>query len=248
MSCELQRPVIRDTNLNIIYEFPFPLRLDGRPRAQEVPSTVVFGRHGAVTESRMMREEPREIILSGPLIGNIEQKDIREVADDILGEVAGQEVLLSRDLGETRYIKCVYININHTYEPQWAYTAADVSIIFRADDPFWYDLAEYYFPEDYAEWIQMPPVLPTTTDTESESFEEDNALITNSGNVEAYPYIIFAAEDDSIENVQLNNLTNGMTLEYNATINVGDEIHFETSKYTAADDGGTNVLSDTTQA
>ena len=148
MACGVVGPVLRDSNGNIVYEFPKTFLLEGRPRRQQVPSLVIGGRDGAVTEDRMIREEPRTITISGPLLDLVGVDDIRELEDEIMAEIANEEVFLSASEDDDRYIKAYYTDVSHAFVDGWNYDAAQVTITFRADDPFWYHIEEFELEEE----------------------------------------------------------------------------------------------------
>jgi len=148
MACGVVGPVLRDSNGNIIYEFSKTFLLDGRPRRQQVPSLAIGGRDGAVTEDRMIREEPRTITISGPLLDLVGDDDIRDLEDEVMSKIAGEEVFLSASEDDDRYIKCYYTDVSHAFVDGWNYDAAQATITFRADDPFWYHVEEFEMEEE----------------------------------------------------------------------------------------------------
>lgn len=210
----MQIEIIKNNGLGERVLLPPELALDDFELGVDIPGVEVPGRHGRRQYRHLRRVEPRTIRASGTIKG-IDKNEADELADIYRGVLLGSsDMWLKRYEGADKHIKVSCTRINHNYHRgRFSGSLFTMSIVFDADDPFWYTSA-------YVEVTESVTFTPPVT----------MLAVINKGTVYTNPMIWITGTSAGVntKNPKLTNYTTGIRVQYIGELAAGHQLILNT--------------------
>lgn len=207
---------------------PKTIAIDGYTVKKDIPGTTLPGKDGQIAFKSLQRLEPVTLRASGTIKCKTKEEADRFAAI-LRSELINDGVVkLKRYKEADRYInvQCTEIDTD-PHRGHYKASLFTLTIVFRADDPFWYSTNYNRFTEDVS---FTPPV--TIRHVENKGGESVNPMIWIYGKTSGGKHT---------KNPKIINYSTGLRLEYEGEIKEGELLVFDTEKRKALFVGN-NVL------
>ncbi|MDI6872152.1 MAG: hypothetical protein QME79_12570 [Bacillota bacterium] len=151
------------------HTFPETFRVEGWPSESAIPSLTVEGRQGAVVDDADIVERERTITVSGTLYADT-ATGLQAAYDTLAAFVNSQprKMRLYADETEERFFWVRKQTLSHRFVRRSGRTLAEVSIVFRASDPFMYGPLH-----------RMPLIYPMRFSRNSVAYKQDGSQVAS---------------------------------------------------------------------
>jgi len=183
----------------------------------DVPGTVYPGYDGEEVDERAVRVSARSYTVRGWLRGETPQ-ELEQLVDSLQGWVNTREALqLRRHEDDDKFVLVRKVSFAHDYVFKSGRTRCNVSMTFKAADPYRYAVDEELFEEEITEFREPLHLLE----------------ITNCGTTAADPVIVIAGrtiEGVHTQNPQLRSYKTGRVASYNGELKQDELLILDTAK------------------
>lgn len=187
-------------------------------------SFVVPGYPGQITTD--VQHGTRDVVVPIYVEGGTmsEYRAVLRAIADSLDPVPGDGVLrISDPDGAERDLVCSYVD-GFNFEEEWPSPASTPTLLFEADDPYWYDAAPTQITWTVGTPATFFPLFPIRLSS-SEVFAD--ATIDNNGSVSTWPVWTVTGPGSGLV---LRNVTTGKSLSVVRTLGAGESISVDTRR------------------
>lgn len=194
---------------------PPEIALDDERQQNVVPGTTIPGKPGRWAYPHLIRRDVKVLRASGTIEGLTRQEADRMAMTLRSQLMGGGPFLLKRDVDDDRYVMVRCVDVAHNYHRgHFGGRLASFSIVFEADDPFWY------------------ATTLTEVRADIDGFDTPAHLIevVNEGEETVAPLIRITGRPGGTVNPRLMNTTTGRTLRYEGELHDGETLVLETGE------------------
>lgn len=197
---------------------PPEIALDDERQQSVVPGTTIPGKPGRWAYPHLIRRDVKVLRASGTIEGLTRQEADRMAMTLRSQLMGGGPFLLKRDVDDDRYVMVRCVDVAHNYHRgHFGGRLASFSIVFEADDPFWYATTLTEVRADI-DGLNTPVHLMD---------------VENEGGETVAPFIVITGGAAGTVNPTLTNLTTGRTLRYEGELQDGETLLLDTAWSTA---------------